>query len=220
MTPRVSSKSLPRPTRAGRARRPYDAARERREQIVAATVAIIAERGLHGWKTAELAARVGLSEPALFRHFRDKQAILAAAVRQEAAALERLALAFEGAGDGWTRATGLVTAVLDFIKATGGGPLVILTGQLCGTSPATLKEVRETLDVVRRRLTALFAEAVEEARRTGAVPPEDLADLAIAILQSTALRWIMSNRTYPMQARAQAMLALARGVLTPVRRLR
>jgi AcrR family transcriptional regulator len=171
---------------------------------------MIAERGLHQWKTAELAHRVGISEPTLFRHFKSKRDILTAAVRGETAMLQKAVAGFEGTGDGWTRATGLVMSVLSFLEATGGGPLVILTGQLSAASPATRKEILKTMTSFRSRLTALFGVAVEELGQRGSVTPEVLADLAIAIVQSSALRWVMSDRTYPVQARARAMLGVAR----------
>ncbi len=90
----------PRRTGGTRVKRPYETAAQRRDQIVDATIAIITERGLQEWKTEELAARVGLSEPALFRHFPNKRAILTAAVQRETAALQQLVLTFDGHGDG------------------------------------------------------------------------------------------------------------------------
>ncbi len=177
---------------------------------MAATIAMIAERGLHQWKTAELARRVGISEPTLFRHFKSKRDILTAAVRTETAMLQKTVAGFEGTGDGWARATGLVLSVLSFLEATGGGPLVILTGQLSGATPATRKEILKSVSALRGRLTMLFEVAVEELGQRGAVNSEDLADLSIAIVQSSALRWVMSDRSFPAQARARAMLGVAR----------
>ncbi len=189
-------------------KRTYEPRQERRQQIVAATIAIIAERGLHEWKTAELATRVGLSEAALFRHFPSKDAILVAAVHQEVLALQRMVIGYDSPGRGWERATGLATAVVDFIAATGGGPLVILTGLIAGTTPELRREAMQGMGVLRKRMTRLFAEAVSGGTQGGAVKPEDLADLAIAIIQSSALRWIMSDRAYPMRARARSMLVV------------
>ncbi len=215
--------SVPRPKAASKAspsarKRPYEAGATRRAQIIAATIAIIAEHGLQGWKTAEVARRVGISEPTLFRHFKSKRGILTAAVRHETATLETMVTEFEGKGDAWNRAEGLVTSVLTFLESTGGGPLVILTGQLSSASASTRNDMLKVLGVFRRRLTLLFQDAVEERRAAHTVNPEDLADLAIAIVQSSALRWVMSNRAYPAKQRARAMLQVARLSLDPARR--
>ncbi|HMU61548.1 MAG TPA: TetR/AcrR family transcriptional regulator [Gemmatimonadales bacterium] len=205
-------------TRPSPGKRPYEAGATRRAQIITATIAIIAEHGLQGWKTAEVARRVGISEPTLFRHFKSKRGMLAAAVRHETSTLEKMVTEFEGTGDAWNRAEGLITSILSFLESTGGGPLVILTGQLSSASASTRNEMLKALGVVRQRLTMLFQDAVEERHADGTVQPEDLADLAIAIVQSSALRWVMSHRTYPAKQRARAMLHVARLSLDPARR--
>lgn len=63
-------------------RRAGGAAREgrtspRRQQILAAAAALFARRGFHGVSVDDLGAAAGVSGPALYRHFRSKEAILA-----------------------------------------------------------------------------------------------------------------------------------------------
>jgi AcrR family transcriptional regulator len=49
----------------------------RREQILAAAAELFARRGFHGVGIDEIGAAVGISGPALYRHFRSKDAMLA-----------------------------------------------------------------------------------------------------------------------------------------------
>lgn len=49
---------------------------ERREQIIQATISIMAEEGLQGTTTRRIADRVGVSEPALYKYFSGKKALL------------------------------------------------------------------------------------------------------------------------------------------------
>ncbi|GAA2120862.1 TetR/AcrR family transcriptional regulator [Kitasatospora saccharophila] len=53
-------------------RRPAD----RREQIIKAASELFCERGFHNVSTADVAAAVGITAPALYRHFRNKQDLL------------------------------------------------------------------------------------------------------------------------------------------------
>ena len=48
----------------------------RREQILATAAELFAEHGYHGVSIADLGAAVGVTGPALYKHFRGKQAIL------------------------------------------------------------------------------------------------------------------------------------------------
>lgn len=49
----------------------------RREQILAVAAQLFARRGFHGVSIADLGAAVGVSGPALYRHFPSKEALLA-----------------------------------------------------------------------------------------------------------------------------------------------
>lgn len=59
--------------RAGRSRRP----RDRKEQLAAVAAELFCERGFHEVGISDIAAAAGITGPALYRHFSDKQAILA-----------------------------------------------------------------------------------------------------------------------------------------------
>ncbi|MGH3950933.1 MAG: helix-turn-helix domain-containing protein, partial [Pseudonocardiaceae bacterium] len=48
----------------------------RREQILAAAAELFAQHGFHGVGIDDIGAAVGISGPALYRHFRSKDAML------------------------------------------------------------------------------------------------------------------------------------------------
>ncbi len=52
----------------------------RRRQIVDAALAIIDEQGVHRLTSMEIAHRVGIADPTVFRHFANKEAIVTAAI--------------------------------------------------------------------------------------------------------------------------------------------
>jgi AcrR family transcriptional regulator len=65
-----------------------------REVLIRATLDLIAERGLAGFSFAEAARAAGVSSAAPYRHFRDKQALIADVARQ---GFERFAIELERA---------------------------------------------------------------------------------------------------------------------------
>lgn len=180
---------------------------ERRAEIVAATVSILADEGLHAWTTAALAQRVGVSEATLFRHFSSKTEILSAALEHEARALRHRVARYQGEGSAWDRLVGLVLDVTHFLQATGGGPLVVLSGQASRVSPETRQEVTLTRNLLRSRLAEFFRQAVTECDGRRPIHPLLFADLAVAIIHSTGLRW-MADRDFPLQREAGAMLGV------------
>lgn len=167
------------------AKRQYKSGEERRAEIVRATLAILAEEGLHAWTTSALAERVGVSEATLFKHFDTKDDILSSALEQQAEELRSRIEAFRPRGTAWARVTGLAREVLRYLEETEGGPLVILLGQAARIRPDMREEVERTGGLFRSRLIEFLEGAAGPSPEHGEV----VADLVVAVVQSTCLRW-------------------------------
>src|SRR5579862_4698701 len=81
--------------RPAQARRPAD----RRERILAAASALFADRGYHSVSAADVAAAVGISAPALYRHFRGKQELLYHVVQAGLSSLDATVTRADGLAD-------------------------------------------------------------------------------------------------------------------------
>lgn len=200
---------------AERKGRTYKTSEERREEIIAATLAILAEEGMHAWTTSALAERVGVSEAAIFKHFESKDEILTEALRKQASELRARIEEYEGEGGGWERAEGLIRHVLAYLQRTQGGPLVILLGQASRIQPAMKDEVGRTRRLFRSRLREMAADALEEVGRAGATDPGAVADLAHAAGMAAALRWTISGREGELMDVASPMLGVLRECFGP-----
>lgn len=60
--------------------RPAVTAKDRKSQIIDSAIGLMSDHGVSGATTARIAAEVGVSEPTLYRHFKNKQEILLAAL--------------------------------------------------------------------------------------------------------------------------------------------
>lgn len=186
-------------------RRAYRTREERRSEIVRATLAILAEEGMHAWTTSALAERVGVSEATLFKHFDSKDHILSVALQRQAEELRARIEAYRSEGPPWERATGLARRVLAYLEAADGGPLVILLGHAARIRPEMREEVERTGALFRARLVEMLKGEEEEGDR----PAGDagaLADLVIAAVQSACLRWSVGGREGSLTARAEPLL--------------
>src|ERR1700733_9448601 len=67
----------PVPAPAGRRSAVRASSKLRREEILAAAAALFARRGFHGVTIDDIGAAVGMSGPGLYRHFSNKEAVLA-----------------------------------------------------------------------------------------------------------------------------------------------
>jgi AcrR family transcriptional regulator len=127
---------MPRPKRSGRKpSRPYHHGNLRRALLDEA-IAIIGAEGLSDVTLREIGARLGVSRTALYRHFADKDALLAAVATEGFRALRReLVTAWEagGSGDEAFRAMGI--AYVRFAVANPAHYRVMFGGAVQSESP-------------------------------------------------------------------------------------
>lgn len=194
--------------------RTYKSGEERRDEIIAATLGILAERGMHAWTTAALAERVGVSEAAIFKHFESKDQILTAALRHQARELRSRIQEYEAQGSAWERAEGLIRHLLAYLERTQGGPLVILLGQASRIQPEMKEEVGRTRELLQRRLRKFAAEALEESGQSAELDAGAVAEMTHAVMLSTALRSMVSDEREDLLELASPMLGVMRHCLS------
>lgn len=193
--------------------RTYKSGEERRDEIIAATLGILAERGMHAWTTAALAERVGVSEAAIFKHFENKDQILTAALRHQARELRSRIQEYEAQGSAWERAEGLIRHLLAYLERTQGGPLVILLGQASRIQPEMKEEVGRTRELLQRRLRKFAAEALDESGQSAELDAGAVAEMTHAVMLSTALRSMVSDEREDLLELASPMLGVMRHCL-------
>jgi AcrR family transcriptional regulator len=98
-------------------------AQERREQLLDATKAIVAQRGFHAISIEAVAREAGITRPIVYGHFHDLSGLLEALVDREAArALDQLVAVLPGdLGTGDARET-LLTALRGYLEAVRSDP--------------------------------------------------------------------------------------------------
>lgn len=172
----------------------------RKAQILA-TVLDLADRiGPDRVTTGAVAAAIGVTQAALFRHFPTK-AMLWQAVAEDVA--DRLTTAWDTALQGSTgpipRLTALVAAQLDQIATTPALPMLLFSREL-NVDNALLRAA------FRSRLSAFHALLVKEITagqtvgllRSGVTAP-DAAMLLTALVQGVAIRWSLGARDFTLR---------------------
>jgi len=161
----------------------------RQTEIVDAASAVFGERGYAGGSMREIAARIGVSEPALYRHFAGKEALFVTVIRVVGTRARREAFALIddiGADNVRTK----LTAALDDRRraASAFAPVLRAIANAAASDPSVLAEFRAVVALpVIERLTAKAAEI----------------DAALGVRDADASR----------EARVRALLALLVGTM-------
>jgi AcrR family transcriptional regulator len=194
-------------------------AAERREQLLDATKAIVAERGFHAVSIEAVARAAGVSRPIVYGHFDDLSGLLEALVlRESARALEQLQAFLPGdLGAGDPRAL-LLAGLRGYLEAVRDDPdtwrLVLMPPE---GAPALLR------DLLARGRSAAVAHLAEAARpglgSGGPSPDPEMTARTLSAVADEAARLLLTDpERYPVER----LLTHARWVLdqlgSPVKR--
>ena len=178
---------------------------DRKAEIVRAAIRLAAELGPDRVSAQALADAVGVSQPAIFRHFATKPDIWLAVGEAITAALggEEM-VAPEG------RAAEVLRAVLrrnlEHIAANPAIPAILFSRELHAENEALRAHFDRLMRQRRAGFARLVAQAGGEAGRGAAMPAEDVAALLLAAIQGLAMRWSLEGRRFDLVAEGSRLL--------------
>ncbi|MFO1153565.1 MAG: TetR/AcrR family transcriptional regulator [Rhodospirillales bacterium] len=162
----------------------------RREEIIEASLALLADNGPRGLTTGAIAGAIGVSQPAVFRHFPTKGAILVACVD---AIGDRIRPAIEAALSGQASAEArlreVVAAILRVARTIPAMPTTMFSRELHAEFPVVREMIRER----RRRFADALAQILTDGVHRGEFAPDLDAGtgawLIIGLIHAVLLRW-------------------------------
>lgn len=174
-------------------------AEERKAQIVAEVLRLADEIGPDRLSTTDVARAIGLSQPAIFRHFPTKGALWLAVAEDIADRLQSYwAVAEAGATVPQARLKALISAQLTAIAETPALPSILFSRELQVDNPALREVFRGLLGAFQGRLVAVIRDLQAAGDLKRDVSPEDVAILLTSLVQGVAIRWTLGARGFAL----------------------
>lgn len=172
----------------------------RKRQIVQAALRIIAQYGLKALTTAAIAQEVGISEPALYRHFENKEAILNATVEQIGAGLAKNAGNVLSMPDisALKKIKKLFMLHLDYIEKNKGIPRLVFSEELHMGSHQLKEKLLLAIGAYASRIEALIREGKKNGTIKRTVDPAASTLMFVGIMQVLALKWSLSGFAFSL----------------------
>jgi len=195
---------------------------ERRLQIMGALVKVMARRGYDGASVADIARAARLTPGLVHYHFKNKQEILLAALRdlvarRDASLEARLG---EAAGD----AVAELTAFIDFHLGLGADAdpealacWILLSGEAL-REPRVRVPFEDALQVRMARLADVIRRGVGQ-RVFACDRPDEAASALVALIQGYFVLAATARKTIPRGSAATSAKRMAEGLLRPSRPL-
>jgi AcrR family transcriptional regulator len=174
-------------------------AEERKTQIVAAVLRLADEIGPDRLSTTDVARAIGLSQPAIFRHFPTKNELWLEVAEYIAEQLKTAWSAAELFANGPNdRLKALIEAQLSEIAHTPALPSILFSRELQVENPGLRNVFREILSAYQSRLVSTIRDQQASGYLQGVESPEDIAILLTSLVQGIAIRWTLGARGFSL----------------------
>lgn len=175
----------------------------RRAEIVEAVLRLSIEVGPDRLTIQAVADAVGITQPAVFRHFANRDALWIGVAEVVAARMRWAWDAAEATAEGPAdRIRRLIAAQAGVVAAEPSILAIVFSHELRVGNEALATVFRGLMADLARRLAAAFAAAGPGAR----VAPADGALLVLGLVQSSALRWSLAGRAFDLVGETTRLL--------------
>lgn len=177
----------------------------RRTEIIEAVLRLSVEVGPDRLATSAVAAAVGITQPAIFRHFPTREALWVAVADHVAGRMRGAWDRAEvGALSGAARIRAVVAAQAGLVSGEPAILAIVFSHELRVSNAALAAVFRRLM----AELTGRLADAFADLGARSVAEPRDAALLTLALLQGIALRWSLSGRDFDLVVEAARLLDL------------
>jgi len=173
---------------------------QRGEQIVNVAIKLLSDGGISALTTKNLAAAVGVSEPALYRHFKGKMDILVAILDRLETNMSRL----------FKQGLRREDSVLDQIQTVyrrvfhnfstqPAMASVVFSEEIFRHDPRLSERVSRIMDIVQGNIMRLLRSKKGRAECRRDVPAKDLARVIMGSLRFIVTRWRLSGHRFDLE---------------------
>ncbi|MEE9455433.1 MAG: TetR/AcrR family transcriptional regulator [Paracoccaceae bacterium] len=182
-------------------------ASERKAEIVDTAIKMAAIVGPDRLTTEKLAREIGISQPAIFRHFPSKTNIWEA-VGERICTLMGESLRQDIPNDPQARLTHIVTAQLAFIQKTPAVPAILFSRELHAENEPLRKVFASLMAARHARISELVAQGISTGVFKENLDSDDAAYLVLTLIQGLAMRWSLNKQNFDLLAEGKRLLAL------------
>lgn len=188
-------------------------AEDRRSEIIDVALARIAEGGLQALSTTEIARDIGISQPAIFRHFPSKEALLAAIIDSVSGRMVEglsgalAALGCDAPAD--RKLEAIARQQITMMDSVPALPVIVFSQDLNAAYPAVAAAIQAGMERGYGLVAQVIGEGIETGLFTNDLDPRAAARAFVALMHGTLFRWLLDGRSTDLRQEAENALHLA-----------
>lgn len=189
----------------------------RRAEIVQGALETAADVGLAATTTQAIASRVGIGQSTIFRHYKSRDEIFAAAIDWIGSQLMiTLEPYFSSRKSAEKRLKGLIKEQLRFVSNNKGLPRILFSDSLHIDQPLLKQNVQRVMHNYSRRVVQLIKEGMETGHFDKKLKPEETVRYLMMLIQGLLMRWSVFDFNFDLEAEAAPLWKFFSRSLRPV----
>lgn len=180
---------------------------ERQQEIIQATIKLISEKGIQGFTTKSLSAEIGISEPAIYRHFSGKTEILLTMLKQFQAFMEGNLIRIANSENiACGKINAFLNELLTLFTENPAYVSVVFSDEIYSNEKLLSDKISEIMENVNLK----FAEIISEGQKNGEIK-QDMNTQHIVLIIKGSIRvlvkkWKKSGCAFDLKTEAASLL--------------
>ena len=169
--------------------------------VLAAAAGVIRERGPRSATLKNIANRVGITEPAIFRHFEGVDGLFAGLFHTVERVYMRIGRGYDDSLAGWER---LKSATISMVDILSDGKdlayVIIYARQIFGGYPDLRERLNELDAADQEHFLSCIVDAIEKKEMRSDLSPETISTTIFGMIYMTTAVWITSGFAFDLKA--------------------
>lgn len=186
--------------------RTHESTLVRRQEIIDCARKIMATRGAHGLTTREIAHGVGLTEGALYRHFRSKRGVLLGLIDEiEETLFECIERAKEEGDPPLEQLANILREHLSYTERRRGVSFIVISEVLSNGDRQLRHRMRSVVERYLKTVEGILQEGIQSGQISPTIDPKAAAIALFGLVQGTVTLWHFTAREVPLAQRHEAL---------------
>ncbi|HNP07314.1 MAG TPA: TetR/AcrR family transcriptional regulator [Cyclobacteriaceae bacterium] len=190
--------------------------KQRQLEIIEAAGEILTQLGLAGLTTKNLAAKMGFSESALYRHFKSKEEIVITMLKYLAIDINtRIENTISDIESPQEKLKALFNSQFAFFKQNPHFMIAIFSDGLLEASKEINKAITNIMAITKMHLMQIIREGQKQKQFNNDLPPEDLTHIIMGSFRLHMVQWRLSGYAFDLKVKGNKLMSNLFTLMSP-----
>ena len=177
----------------------------RQKEIIEISLEILKEGGAQKLTMKEIAKRAGISEQAIYRHFENKLAILAAVIEYFRSRVSNIFKRAQEAGSPIQQLQKFIETLLEYFENNPGVAVVVTSEDIFQNETSLNREIKKMVENRISNITRIIQNGQAAGEITDEYPATDLAFMILGALRFLVATWRLSSFSFSLQKEGESI---------------